>query len=488
MMWPLPGNYSFDGGVLSLVDTGFEIVGNGAGQSSPLLKRAFQRYKQYFFYQGKGSATSGLKQLTVYVEDPSENQTLDTEEAYGINLSKDDAHIGATSLFGALRALETFSQLIFFNNGEYKMYGGYVGDIPRFNHRGFLMDTSRHYVPVPTILQFLDAMSFNKMNVFHWHIVDDQSFPYVSTTYPDLSKAGAYDQNHLYTQDDVKNVIAYAKDRGIRVIPEFDSPGHSLSWGKGQPGLSTPCYDNSTGKPTGSYGPIDPTNAKNWEFLEGLFKELSTVFEDQYLHIGGDEVRYKCWTTNPNIWKWMEAHNITGDYAQLEQYYETKLLNLVGSLGKSYVVWEEIFDNGLQVKNDTVIEVWKSNQQVVAKVTAAGLRAIYSTCWYLNYISYSADWENYYRCDPMDFDGTDQQKSLVVGGEACVWGEFVDATNLVSRAWPRAGAVAERLWSPQYITDLYDARIRLHNQRCRMIRRGIDAQPFYGPSYCPDAY
>ncbi|CAI8007265.1 Beta-hexosaminidase subunit beta [Geodia barretti] len=161
------------------------------------------------------------------------------------------------------------------------------------------------------------------------------------------------------------------------------------------------------------------------------------------------------------------------------------LLDLVARLNKQYIVWQEIFDNGLEVLPNTVIDVWKKGwEDEMKRVTASGLHAILSTCWYLNDISYGADWTKYYQCDPQNFNGTKEEQELVVGGHCCLWGEFVDSTNFLTRYWPRAGAVGERLWSPASVTDVNDAGVRLHNFRCRMLSRGIPAEPPDGPSFC----
>lgn len=177
------------------------------------------------------------------------------------------------------------------------------------------------------------------------------------------------------------------------------------------------------------------------------------------------------------------------EYSQVEGYYIENLLDIVKGLRANYILWQEVVDNGVKVKNDTIVEVWKPDPMPELKnVTSHGLRAILASCWYLDYISYGSDWKNYYSCEPLNFNGTAKQYELVVGGEACLWAEFVDATNLISRMWPRASATAERLWSNQSVTDVLKATPRLEEHRCRMLTRGINAEPQNGPSYCDSDY
>uniref|UniRef100_A0A672RHB2 Beta-hexosaminidase subunit beta n=1 Tax=Sinocyclocheilus grahami TaxID=75366 RepID=A0A672RHB2_SINGR len=280
-------------------------------------------------------------------------------------------------------------------------------------------------------------MAMNKFNVFHWHIVDDQSFPYMSRTFPDLSQKGAYHPfTHVYTPSDVKMVIEFARMRGIRVIPEFDTPGHTQSWGHGIKDLLTPCYSGSS--PSGTFGPVNPILNSSYDFMTQFFKEISTVFPDAYIHLGGDEVDFSCWKSNPDIQKFMVQQGFGTDYSKLESFYIQRLLDIVAATKKGYMVWQEVFDNGVKLKADTQIHVWKERPQYqdeMAKVTAAGFNALLSTPWYLNRISYGQDWVNIYKADPQNFTGTDAQKKLVIGGEACLWGEYVDATNLTPRLW-----------------------------------------------------
>ncbi|KAK3860960.1 hypothetical protein Pcinc_033023 [Petrolisthes cinctipes] len=475
------------------------------GHDCDILRNATQRYMKIMF-PTKGSRrspiqpwskteafTGYLDEVTINLMAPCEEKPYhDMDEHYQIKIDSPDAQgtgtIMAQSIWGILRGLETFSQMLIPDGSAFMVNSTQIMDFPRFGHRGLMLDTSRHYLPVAVLKENLDLMAMNKFNVFHWHLVDDQSFPYVSTAFPNLSKLGAYTERHIYTPANVAEIVEYARLRGIRVLPEFDTPGHTQSWGPGQPGLLTPCYTGST--PSGTFGPINPINEDNYNFLKDFFTEVTTKrFTDHYVHLGGDEVSFGCWESNPNITAYMAEHNITGDYSKLEQVYITKLLDVIAHLPNKngYLVWQEVFDNGVKIANDTIVHVWKGGSKAseeMNKVTKAGYQTILSSCWYLNYINYGVDWHGYYDCDPTDFKGTDAQKQLVLGGEACMWGEYVDRTNLIARTWPRASVVAEKLWSAFDQTQSTDAATpRLEEHRCRLLGRGYGVEPLW-PSFC----
>ncbi|CAF2329153.1 unnamed protein product [Rotaria sp. Silwood2] len=508
--WPKPQSMRTTLQQFAVHPAAFHFLVNSTSQTCDLLTSAFDRYYKLIFYpysylnyilnpestnnemieKPKKSLhdlrdATLLKRLNVHIQEPCEQYpTLESDESYTLTINSDNGVLESVSIWGAIRGLETFSHIVYPDeNLGLAVNETVINDLPRFQHRGLLLDTSRHFISVKTLKINLEAMANSKMNVFHFHIVDDQSFPYESRTFPDLSGAGAYNQEHVYSQDDIADIIEFARQRGIRVVVEFDSPGHTQSWGRVIDVL-THCY--SGGKPNNEFGPMDPTQNSTFDFLKQIFSEVANVFPDHYVHLGGDEVDFDCWRSNPYVQAFMRQMEFGDDYSLLEQYYMQKLVNIVAATGKGYTVWQEIIDNNVTVKADTVVEDPYPDE--LARVTKLGYRTLLSSCWYLNYISYGKDWVNYYKCDPQNFPGTDAQKKLVVGGEACMWGEFIDATNVISTTWPRAATVAERLWSAADVTDPDAATPRLEEHRCRYLRRGIPAAPVNGPSYCEFEY
>lgn len=185
----------------------------------------------------------------------------------------------------------------------------------------------------------------------------------------------------------------------------------------------------------------------------------------------------------------LTSWNRTGDYEYLQSYFVERVLDIVSRLGnKAAIVWQEVFDNGDQINHDTLVQVWKGWgrgwRHELADITRRGHYGLLSAGWYLNDIKYGADWVRMYDQDPQDFGGTQEEKNRVLGGEACIWGEFVNTINLIPRAWPRASAVAERLWSSNTVRDIYDASERLQEHECRMLARGFPVQPSVGAGFC----
>jgi len=406
--------------------------------------------------------------------------------------------LSADTIFGAMRGLETFSQLIVYHEDGESYVLPYlpltIRDWPRYPWRGLLIDTARHYLTVDAIKRTVDAMSYAKLNTLHWHAVDAQSFPIVSESYPLLTKA-AYGAKAVYTHDDIRDIVQYSLERGIRVLPEFDVPGHSASWGVGYPGVTAKCPRYSANVNNIA---LDISNNSTYKLLQGFLAEMAGLFPEKFLHLGGDEVVFECWFDDPKIASWASAHGYTRG-SQLEEYFEKNLQQLVipasGSINKKMVVWQELFQNGINLdKNNVVVQVWIS-QALLESVVQAGYHGLLSAGYYLDkqipnpsetWYEWVDTWKNFYTNDPSGgLSLTEEQEGLILGGEAAMWGEQVDETNVESRVWPRAAATAERLWSDKSVNDVDAALPRLVDFRCNSLaRRGIHAGPV-APDYCP---
>ncbi|GLI66319.1 hypothetical protein VaNZ11_010097, partial [Volvox africanus] len=756
-----------------------------------------------------------VQRIVLQVSDQEVELGMGMDESYQIQspAGRGEVLIQASTQVGALHALETLAQLVVLADlqtsqqqrqqelgGDGRavndpkrlwLLAGNISDWPRFTHRGLLVDSARHFLPLSVLRANLDAMAANKLNVLHWHGADDQSFPMeaVANAFPNLATRGSFGPRMVYSREDVEGLVQYARERGIRVILELDTPGHTASWGLALPHIMSHCdaakshevdkegeaaaevnasgggglRDAAVSRAVRS-GLLDPTKEDSYKVVGAVLREAAALLPDALLHAGGDEVQLDCWRRDPGVRQWMDAHGLSSDddgaYRALQAHYMSRILraipngNGVGERPRIPVVWQEAFDvaGGAGLPQGTIVQVWKSdvgptgrstaaegatgrgvetasagaaeasptldseldlesnpdsdsgsdldpeqeedmqelleaanvaqelaagrqllfldklfglgskeetgqiaepgggehthgagnvdqgpglrggmgakkkmkkkkkmmkktmkkkkrapgggseghgagrggddlrgggddlyhrlrlgrrlryswgmgkdegaeylqpylhpisrgigrtsrgsragtessmemlnavvgqergegqpNQkqgeelrdelqllrtaveavehadsanvmrtqaQELAAVTAAGFRAILSSGWYLDWISWGEDWRRYYLQEPLDFEGSDAQKALVLGGEACLWGEYVDATNLLPRAWPRASAVAERLWSHASVRDEGDAEERLRVHRCRMVARGIPAQPL-APGACP---
>lgn len=508
-IWPKPHKQQSSTTQYTIDKSKFHFTTNAL--SCDIIKGAIDRYNSLIFidkHSSKAPNHSLIEEVKVEVSDLSCGfPTHDADETYTIHVPAHGAphqiSINSKTVWGALRAFETLSQIVYANDEHHLFLNQTeIEDAPRYKYRGLLLDTARHYLPKKIILANLDAMAYNKFNVFHWHLVDDQSFPFVSKQYPNLSKKGAYTEKHVYSTDVINEVISYARMRGIRVIPELDSPGHTHALAKAFPDLLTPCYKNGKSHQA-NYPHYDATEVLNpmknetYSIMKNLYSEFKSIFKDQYIHLGMDEVMYSCWKSSPEISQFMVKHGMKA-YHEVEEYYVKLTLSNVKEVGYKYLIWQDPVDNGVKLAPDSIVGVWKDKhldpsmdlwQNYISKVAKKNYSIILSACFYLNYITTpypGKDWETFYQCDPRNFTGTEAEKNLVIGGQANVWGEFVDQTNILSRLWPRASAVAERLWSDAAQTkDIQTARFRLDMQRCRMLRRGIPAAPILN-GYCGD--
>jgi len=247
--------------------------------------------------------------------------------------------------------------------------------------------------------------------------------------------------------------LDYTRDRGIRVVPEFDMPGHTTSWFVGYPELASAPGPYQIERFWGIFDPcMDPTKEALYTFLESFLREMAGLFPDEYFHIGGDEVSGKHWKSNPDITAFKHKHGMKDNH-DLQAYFNKKIQVILSKYGKKMVGWDEIFHPDLP--KDIVVQSWRG-QESLAKAAREGYMGILSHGYYLDHILPASF---HYKVDPLDKGAAElnsEQNARILGGEACMWGEFVTPETIDSRIWPRAACVAERLWSPQDIKDIED--------------------------------
>ena len=376
-------------------------------------------------------------------------------ESYRIDITNRQALLSAPTVVGALRGLETLLQLLDADRNGYFLPGVEINDQPRFTWRGLMIDVARHFQTMETLKRNLDAMAAVKMNVFHWHLTEDQGFRVESKKFPRLHQLGS--DGNYFTQEQVKEIIAYARDRGIRVVPEFDIPGHSTSWLVGHPELGSAPGPYTIERRPGIFEPaLDPTREEVYKFLETFLGEMAALFPDDYLHIGGDENEGKQWDRNPAIQAYMKKNNIKDNHA-LQAYFNTRLLKILQKHGKKMIGWDEILQPTLP--KDVVIHSWRGTA-ALAEAARKGYDGILSNGYYIDLIQPAS---HHYAADPLPADSTltPEEAKHVLGGEATMWAEWVTPETIDSRIWPRTAAIAERLWSPRTVTDVSDMYRRL---------------------------
>jgi hexosaminidase len=453
-----------------------------SGHTEPCLDHALQRFLQQLSREtGIPSfakpVAAGKSTLTIHTDHASkEIQELGEDESYALEVTADGAQLTAPTPLGTLHGLQTFLQLVEPGPNGFDAPAVTIQDQPRFPWRGLMIDVSRHFVPLDVLKRNISGMEAVKMNVFHWHLSENQGFRIESKKFPKLHEMGS--DSMFYTQDEARDLIAYAKDRGIRVVPEFDIPGHSTAWFVGYPELASGPGPYDIERKWGIFDPaMDPTNEKTYKFLDELIGEMAKLFPDHYFHIGGDEVNGKQWDANPKIQQFMKSHNLKSNEA-LQAYFSGRVQKLVTKHGKAVVGWDEVFIPG--VPKDIVIQSWRG-QASLAQAASQGYRGILSNGYYLD-LGWSA--ARHYAVDPMGGAAanlTPEQQKLILGGESCMWSEYVNAENIDSRIWPRNAAIAERLWSPQSVIDPASMYARLQAVNARLALLDLTHQKYYRP-------
>jgi hexosaminidase len=389
------------------------------------------------------------------------------DESYTLTIGPSAITLEAPTDIGVVWGFETLLQLLSADEQGYFFPCLTVSDKPRFTWRGLLIDAGRHFQPVEVIKRNLDAMAAVKLNVLHWHLTEDQGFRVESKVFPKLHQLGS--DGMFYTQAQIGEIVAYAAARAIRVMPEFDLPGHSTSWFVAYPEFSGAPGSYAIERRFGVFGPaFDPSKERIYPFFDAFFKEMAALFPDPYMHIGGDEVEGHQWQANPAIQAFMKKRGLADNNA-LQAYFNTRLLKILTKHGKKMVGWDEILQPGLP--KDIVIQSWRGVQSLV-EAAQKGYQGLLSNGYYIDLCQPA---EFHYLNDPLPADTPldEGQRALVLGGEATMWSELVTPETIDSRIWPRTAAIAERFWSPATVRDVDDMYRRLALVNVRLEETGV---------------
>ncbi|EIW81469.1 glycoside hydrolase family 20 protein [Coniophora puteana RWD-64-598 SS2] len=520
-LWPIPRNMTSGSTALKL-DHGFNIEVD-VQQAPSDLHDAVQQAQKYLendklgrLVVGRGSndstAISGaksVKKLKLSLEDGASVKSITDEsrakfedriEGYKLSIPADgsDATLVANSTLGLYRGLTTFGQIWYtYGQDTYTLEAPFdIEDSPAYPYRGLGLDTARNYFPVENILRTIDAMSWVKINTFHWHITDSQSWPLELSDYPELAQKGAYTSSQVYSEKDVQDVIAYAGARGIDVMLEIDTPGHTSVIGNAYPDYVA-CQNEA---PWATYANEPPAGQLRFpleevqNFTAGLLSSIAKQVPGNYFSTGGDELNEKCYTDDPVTSQYLNSTGTTLNDA-LDQFTKVTHAPLV-AMGKTPVVWEEMVLNYnlTSLSNDTIVMTWISSADAAA-VADKGFRIVQapSDYFYLDcggggwvgdnpkgnsWCDPFKTWQYAYTYDPLA-NLTATQAALVLGGEQILWTEQSGPENLEPVVWPRAASSAEVFWSAAQPSgqplNATEALPRLHDVRYRMVQRGLNA-------------
>jgi len=461
---PLPASVTSGQGEFA-IDGQFTV--GFKGYTEARLERARSRFLDVLIRETgipfSREAAPAEAKFAIEVKGPSEAiEKLGEDESYRLTVAPEGVKLTAANPLGALHGLQTFLQLVRITPHGFTVPAVTIDDKPRFAWRGLMIDSGRHFIPIPVIERNLDAMEAVKLNVFHWHLSDDQGFRVESKVFPLLQLKGSGGQ--FYTQEEIRHIVAYARDRGIRVVPEFDMPAHAQSWFAGYPNLASGKGPYEPAKQWGVLdAAMDPTRESTFQFLNLFIGEMTGLFPDAYFHVGGDECNGKEWDANPAIQEFKKKHELK-DNAALQAYFTARVQKLVASHHRIMEGWDEVLQP--DTPKDVVIQSWRGRDSLL-DAARRGYRGLLSNGYYIDLNQPASE---HYLVDPLEGIAdklTPEQTASILGGEATIWSEFVTGETIDSRVWPRTAAIAERFWSPATVRDVDSmyARMELEAQR-----------------------
>ena len=395
-------------------------------------------------------------------------------------------NVNETGYFQGLEKVETKSLDV------YNIMPVVIEDYPRFKYRGMMLDVSRHFMPKEFIKKFIDIMSIHKMNKFHWHLTDDHGWRIEIKQYPKLTEIGSMRDGTLighsrfagknpkfdniphggfYTQEEIKDIIKYAEERFIEIIPEIDMPGHTASLIASYPELGTLKEKTEVKKIWGVQDEILIPTENTFNFLDNLFREIADIFPSSYVHVGGDEARKKQWIESEEVQKLMEKLEIE-DEDSLQTYFIGRVQKILNNYEKKIIGWDEIIEGGLV--NDATVMSWRGEEGGIF-AAKAGNNAIMSPTSHLYFDYYQArtgeplaiggliPLEKVYSYEPIP-EGLDiNQATKILGAQGNIWTEYIKTPEMVEyMSVPRMTALSEIVWSKRKKRDFSEFRKRLN--------------------------
>jgi len=429
------------------------------------------------------------------------NPSISNDEGYKLSVQKELIVLEAKTPQGIFYGMQTLRQLLpfqierpYLSNTAWTVPCVEIEDAPRFAYRGLMLDVCRHFMPKEFIFKFIDMLAYHKMNTFHWHLTDDQGWRIEIKQYPKLTQIGAFRNRTLegryaspekrkwdntryggfYTQDDIKEIIAYAQKRFVTIIPEIEMPGHAVAALASYPELSCSGGPFEVEGIWGVFNDIYCPKDETFTFLENVLSEVIDLFPSQYIHIGGDEAPKLRWQNCAHCQDLIKKEGLKDEH-ELQSYFIKRIEKFVESKGKRIIGWDEILEGGL-APNATVMS-WRGEAGGIeaAKQDHDVIMAPNTYC-YLDY--YQADpktqplaiggfvplWRTYsYNPVPASLSPTEAKHILGVQGN--VWTEYIpDAKQAEYMAYPRGAAIAEIGWSPQSLRNYTDFKQRIIQQ------------------------
>src|ERR1700722_14192868 len=448
-LMPMPTSVRSGAGRLS-VDPSFSVAVTGFKDAA--LERGIGRFvaelsRETGMLLKQKTAGTPSPTLLIHAAHGRESvQRLGEDESYELVITESGAKLTAPSPLGVLYGLQTFLQLVETTANGFSVPAATIDDRPRFAWRGLLIDVGRHFIPLDVLKRNVNGMAAVKMNVLHLHLYDNEGFRIESKRFPKLQEAGS--DGLYYTQNEIREFVAYAQDRGIRIVPEFEMPGHSRSLFAGYPELASGPGPYPV-DPGGVDAVMDPTREETYKFIDKFIGEMAGLFPDDYFHIGGDEVNGHQWDANPKIQAFIHAHGMKNNQ-DLQAYFNQRLQKILSKHHKIMMGWDEVLHPDLP--KTVVVQSWRG-QQSLATAVQQGYGSLLSFGYYLD-LMWPAS--RHYAVDPMSGAAASlkpEEKSRILGGEACMWSEWITPENIDSRIWPRNAAIAERLWSPPEVQD-----------------------------------